>query len=118
MMRDVPRKAGLEMTADDHWAIGSTPHQVLRDNPGKTLLETMSEESFRDFIFGQVESVEESHRGALTGNPLEIKLLKVLLEGMLIPNIEYLREIGRLPQELEGLDPQTKFALPAKEDTS
>jgi hypothetical protein len=52
--------AGLEMTANDHYAIGSTPPKILLDNPGKTLLlETMNEAELRAFIAEEVTAVTE-----------------------------------------------------------
>jgi hypothetical protein len=112
------KKAGLEMTAQDHLDIGSTPLKVLVDNPGKTYLETMTEDQLRAFIFDQVSGVEETHEGALKGDPMETKILRLLLRGFLVPNIEYLRRIGRLPKELKGLNPKKKFAIPRKRSDS
>ena len=105
------QKAGLAMTAEDHLAMGSTPLQVLIDNPGKTWIETMSDAELREFIMKQVADTTEQYERAKTGDKFESRVLEIQLSNFLAPNIAYLREIGRLPTELADLDPAKKFAL-------
>jgi hypothetical protein len=105
--------AGLAMTAEDHKARGSTPPQVLIDNPGKKLHETMDEKELRYFMADQYMVVTAQHRRALGGDPREIQILGTVRDGFLVPNLIYLKEIGRLPEELEDIDPTTAFALPS-----
>jgi len=107
------RMAGLEMTADDHLARGSTPLREQTDNPGKKWHELMDDERLRNFIAEQFMVVMTQYRRALTGNPQEMQIFKVQLDGFLAPNLAYLKEIGRIPDELKDFDPATEFALPA-----
>ncbi len=104
--------ASLAMTAADHRRVGSTPVQILSDNPDKKLHETMDEQQLRSFIAVEVMAFVGQYQRALGGNAREAKTLKSQLENYLAPNIAYLKEIGRLPEELEGFDPQVAFALP------
>lgn len=104
-------KANLEMTANDHLAIGSTPSRILKENPGKTLAETMDDQEIQRFILDEINTVSEMHEEAKDGKEVAINVFKVVLDEFLIPNIQYLRSIGRLPKEFTDLDPATKFAL-------
>lgn len=106
------KKAGLEMTLADHLAIGSSPEDVHRENPGKTFAETMDDDALKDFIMRELNNVRYSHKLALEGDPVERKIFKKQFELFLAPNIEYLRKIGRLPKELADLDLEKEFSLP------
>lgn len=111
MPKNARDKANLEMTEDDHLAIGSTPPVELRRNPGKTLAETMDDTRLRSFIVGEVEATKEAFDRAKAGDERQKELTELLRDGFLSPNVAYLREIGRLPAELADLDPATRFAL-------
>lgn len=101
----------LAMTAEDHLAIGSTPSKDLSDNPGKKFHELLNDEALRNFIANEVMTLAVQHQRALSGDPREVKLLEVQLNGFFAPNIAYLKEIGRIPEELRDFDPETAFAL-------
>jgi len=113
MAKDPHDKANLEMTLEDHLALGSTPLQVLRNNPGKTLAETMNDAELSAFIRREVEMVAEVfERAKRSGDQRDNEtLLRIALDGFLVRNIAYLREIGRLPTEFADLDPVARFAL-------
>jgi len=104
--------AGLEMTAEDHLSRGSTPPKYLTDNPGKKWHELLDDEQLRNIIAEQVMVVTAQHRKALSGDSREARILDVQLNGFLAPNVVYLKEIGRLPKELEDFDPAEAFAVP------
>jgi len=110
-IRQIP-EASLAQTLADHKKMGSTPSQILKDNPGKTLAETMSDEQLKVFILKQVNDVREQYGPAIIGGELERKILKIALN-YLVPNIEYLRKIKRLPAELKDFDPKKEFSLPS-----
>jgi hypothetical protein len=111
-MEEVPeRKAYLAMTAEDHRAIGSTPFQILTDNPGKTWAETMNDEELALHVLKEVTSVTEVYEKAKNGDSREAQILKIIRDGYLVPNIAYLRSIGRLPAEFKDMDAAAKFAL-------
>jgi hypothetical protein len=104
-------KANLEMTLDDHYAVGSTPPKELVQNPGKTIAETMDDTALLEFVRKEVETVADVFEMAKKGGEREKDLLHTTRDGFLTPNIVYLRQIGRLPLEFADLDPMTKFAL-------
>ena len=112
MEKDPRKKANLERTLEDHIALGSTPPKLLRDNPGKTHAELLSDDELQKWMVDEVAMIAEVHHGATAGDEQEKKALALGLRAYLIPNLAYLREIGRLPKEFEDLDPLTKFALP------
>ena len=53
--------------------------------------------------------VREQYTRALS-DPSERRFLVLYLEE-LVPNIKYLREIGRLPEELGNFEPEKEFVL-------
>ncbi len=104
-------KAGLEMTLEDHVAIGSTPTPDLLANPGKAPAEFMSPNQLKAFIMAQVEGCREQFERALTGDKREIHIFNLVFGHFLGPNIRYLRRIKKLPPELKNLRLKD-FALP------
>lgn len=100
------------MTAQDHLDRGSTPPKYLTDNPGKKWHELLDNEQLRNVIADQVMVVTAQHRKALGGSRRDAQILEIVLTGFLEPNIAYLKEIGRIPAELEDFDPVEAFALP------
>jgi hypothetical protein len=108
------RKPSLEMTADDHRAIGSTPPKVLKDNPKKTLAETMADDALRAYVRKAISAAADMHAYAMSGNARAIALAKSLRDEILNRDVAYLRDIGRLPHEYSDLDPALTFALPAE----
>ena len=108
-------KAQLAMTAEDHEQQGHVPPPILKDNPCTTLEQVLTaSHGLTDFIGHQVCDTKESYESAIRGNGSDKKFLCVMLDYFLGPNIAYLREIGRFPQEFADLDPHTRFAIPAK----
>ena len=107
------RKAQLAMTAADHAAVQSGAPSVLEENPGKTLLETMDEEGLRGYIRAAIDGVRWAHTQVTGPDPEKRWLLGLLLNQYLLPDMEYLRSLGRLPEEFKDLDPKKEFALPA-----
>lgn len=104
-------KSYLERTSDDHIRAGGTPDQVLLDNPGKSLADMMSDAELKANILKQVAHLREQYESALSGNELGRNLVRIGLR-MLPSDIEYLRRINRLPEELADFDPEKEFKLP------
>jgi len=73
----------LAMTIEDHEAMGSTPDEYYKDklvaNPGKIMVELMNDQEVLEYL-----------RRLLRKNPRSRNL---------ILSVEYLRGIGRLPEE-------------------
>ena len=106
------RKATLEMTAEDHRSIGSTPPKVLKDNPDKTLAETMDDAALHGFVRDAVAAIAQMHADAMSGDARTVARFKEVRDGFLLRDVGYLRAIGRLPSEFVGFDPMVAFALP------
>ncbi len=103
----------LSLSAADHRKIGSTPPQVLLNNPGKKLHQTMDGNELRAYIAIQFMAISAQYRLASKGDPREIVSLNRARDDMFIPDLLYLKEIGCLPLELADLDPKTVFKLPS-----
>jgi hypothetical protein len=108
--------AGLSMTAADHRAIGSTPSEQLAANPDQQCHELMSDEELRGYLAGQIMSTMLRRSKALSGDHREVERFNKYLETCLMPNLAYLKSIGRLPEILEHFDAATAFALPERTD--
>ena len=106
-------KANLEMTFEDYAAAGSSEIKEFNGVRGKPLHEMYDDAQLLQFVRDEVQHVEYMHKKVLDGDEAAKQILvEVLLRGFLIPNINYLRRIGRLPAEFADLDPAAKFALP------
>jgi hypothetical protein len=107
----------LAMTLQMHIDSGSSArYKILEDNPGKTMGEVMDESALRKYMMDQIAQVEQVHAEAQKGDAMDIKTLQNVLKNFLIPDIEYLRQIGRLPPEAD-FDPLVRFALGKPEQT-
>ena len=104
-------KADLEMTAADHVAIGSTPPPALTENPQQTLAETMDDRALRAFLQKAVEATGEMYVTAVSGDARIVALFR-LVRNRFSRDLDYLRDIGRIPPEFTNLDPSREFALP------
>lgn len=96
-------KSGLAMSAEDHWAIGSTPpNLILLEDPRKSFFELLGPEGVKAYILDQVNAAREMHALALAGQRWAIQGLPTILK-MLWKNLLFLRRKKKLPPELEGL---------------
>jgi hypothetical protein len=87
-------KGLLQMTAEDHRAIGSTPpYQIMIDNPTKTLGELWDETQIKNYLERQLESLPE----LISLKPEVADNLRPRLKA----DFEYLKSIGKLPREFE-----------------
>ena len=112
--KDSPeRRSPLAMTALDHKTIGSTAPKVLVDNPGKKLHQLMESSELRTYMALAYMVTAAQYRAALRGKQQEKLILQRAREQFVL-DLAYLQEIGRLPEELEDLDPAMVFQLPAK----
>lgn len=84
----------LAVTAADHLAIGSTPPQELRDNPGKNLAEIFSDEEIAAWLFETREAIADFSQPDKTGSFVEssLKIMRDDLEA----TERYLKQVGRI----------------------
>ncbi len=87
-------KGYLGVTAKDHEAIQSTPDEVLLQNPGKTLGEIMNDQEIREYIVGTRKNISENKEYS------HLKRYNEDLKQNLEVTIEYLKSIGRFPEDL------------------
>ena len=89
-----PRKSDLEMTLEDHVNIGSTPPEILKQNPGKTKGELLSDEELRNYLESKQQLI-----GLLSSeeNPFAQSALKDSKEDWESTKT-YLTKIGRMSQ--------------------
>ncbi len=107
-------KANLAMTAKDHLGIGSTPPIELVKNPGMTRAEVMAARGeLLGFLRKQVKEVREVHAlvKAGKGGEMDGRLLKLIRDSYLLPNIKYLKEVGLLPEEFKDVDFEQELAI-------
>lgn len=109
-------KAPLAMTAKDHESIGSTAPDFLKDNPGKTQAETMSDGEIAAWLGRSIDAAQIAYNRATDPNEPRREMwrtegLPLVRDKFLLLDIEYLREIGRLPDHLAEEDFAAKFAL-------
>ncbi len=64
------------------------------------------------FVTRELRLTEVAYREALSGGEMERKILRIVLEDHLAPNVAYLRRIGRLPEKYKNLNPRKRFKLP------
>ena len=105
------KKAHLARTAADHRAMGSTVSKILAENEGKTLLETMDDETLRIFMQTEIDCVAYMYKEAQGGSEKAIEFFKLTRDKYLLPNFAYVQEMGRLPPVFVDFDPETEFKL-------
>lgn len=101
------------MSMKDHEAMGSSGSgeaTILRD-PNKSMGENMTNDEIQAFITKRIADVRDQHKRTLE-DPSEARFLKTFLNDWLIPDIEYLRHVGRLPDELKDFNPAEEFKIP------
>lgn len=86
-------KGYLGVTAKDHEAIGSTPDDILFQNPDKTLGEMMTDEEIREYITGTQKNISENE--ALP----HLKRYNDDLKQNLEATVKYLKSIGKLTED-------------------
>ena len=87
------KNGSLGVTSQDHIIFGSTPDQILIDNPGKTLGELMSDSEIKDFIEGTLKNIE-GNKNYENLNSFNKKLL-----ANLILSVKYLKSIKKIPED-------------------
>jgi hypothetical protein len=108
------RMSQFAMALKDHQREHSTPPDYLVENPDKKWHESFDDQQLRNKVAESIMLVLVQHQKVLSGNEREVKDLTNQLNDFLLPDLKYLREIGRLPWGLEDFDPVKAFALPAK----
>jgi hypothetical protein len=88
----------LGVTAADHLGIGSTPKELLINNPGKTLGELMTDDEISQWINGQQEQIAQYSLDQYKDNSFVKSILPKLIEDLRLSK-EYLKSIDRLPSE-------------------
>jgi len=102
------RKALLAMTPADHRIIGSTPPEALAE--GQILAKSMRNAKLRSHLRRQVQALGELHARALakTSTRADRRIFFEARDEILTANLNYLREIGRLPPEYD-FNPKERF---------
>lgn len=91
-----PKKSLFEMTAEDHQAIGSTPPAVLIENPGKRLLDVVSDQEILDHLRGEADGMAKLEKLGST----QVENYKNRLR----ETLRFLKLVGRLPKEFENYE--------------
>lgn len=86
----------LGVTAKDHEAIGSTPPDELKNNPGKTRSELMTEEQIFQWLTEHQTHVKEFLKEKYKDNSFAQSALSQFKKEFR-SSIEYLRSIDKLP---------------------
>ena len=110
---EVWRKSGLAWTMEDHRRMGSSgpgEEAALRD-PSKTMGENMTDDELKAYMEKRIADVREQYQRTLK-NSTELRFLKLFLE-QLIPDMAYVKHVGRLPQLL-NFDPEKEFRIPTE----
>jgi hypothetical protein len=94
----ISRKSALEMTLEDHVMIHSTPPEILKQNPGKTRADLMTDAEISSYLLdeqGLIDrlSLEENHSNSFAQSALPDRQANFELTRI------YLTKIGRLPEE-------------------
>jgi hypothetical protein len=96
------------VTADDHWAIGGSPDWELNQNPGKTLGELWDMEKITEKFREKVAYLEkERAKYSADPNGPESHWAKgniISVKKSLRLTTDYLRSIGKLPEEFDGFE--------------
>ncbi len=90
----------LEMRLSDHNLLGSTPPDILRENPEKTEGELMSDEEILEWLQKQQGMIEKFSSEGLRENSFAQSWLPTGKKDF-ETTIQYLRRIGRLPDEFK-----------------
>ncbi len=87
-------KSWLELTAEDHKGVGSTPDKNLVDNPGSRSVDHMTDAQIDEYIAYRKKLIREME----TKNREEdIETLAYLRKDLRF-TFEFLEQIGRLPE--------------------
>lgn len=99
----------LGLTCDDHKDLGSTPEQILKENPGKTLGELLSHKEIEDYLDQEIKGAEESKKrlgendDGATDKTIIINALRDF-KGNFMRDLNYLRSIGKLPEKYQSFN--------------
>ncbi len=101
------RNGHLGVTADDHKAVGGSPNEELRRNPGKTLGELWKEEKILEKLKSYATFLERARKeyGEKNLNDPDIHWSRddiFSAKEELRAAIPYLKSIGKLPKEFEN----------------
>ena len=87
-------KPRLAMTFEDHQTIGSSPPELLRDNPGHRLIDVMSNDEIAAYLSEEIGAMEEAH--AALGDWITPEQYQESRR-RLLADLYFLASIGRLP---------------------
>ena len=93
----------LGVTDSDHLAIGSTPPDLLKNNPGKTKIDLMSDQEILAQLKEWDENVKKYSQEEFKDNTFVQSYLPKLKEDFKV-SIKHLRELNRLPNDFENFD--------------
>lgn len=96
-------KSALEVTVDEHKAVGSSPPKLLEDNPGKNLADLMSDEEILQYLEESEEAIGILKKEAPGIGPQWEKVRDRDIIRMKV-TLKFLEEIGRLPDKYKDFD--------------
>lgn len=88
----------LGVTAKDHDGIGSTPPEILQNNPGKTELDLMTDQDVVCWLKEKRKELERFSGKEFLANSFAQSYLPTLKEDIKL-TLDRLRSIKRLPEE-------------------
>jgi hypothetical protein len=105
------RKAPLSITAWDQKMARKDVNPRLSAEPHKPLAEVMSDEELLEYVSRDIVHIANLHAEARKGSFKCKRTLVAVRDTRLIPDMIFLRQIGRLPAEWSDFDPVSRFAL-------
>jgi hypothetical protein len=93
----------LGVTSQDHKDLGSTPPDILKENPGKTKADVYSNEELEQVLQAWIDDRDKYTKPQYIDNTFTQSYLKVLRKKILL-SIKYLRSIDRLPEKFKIFD--------------
>src|SRR4051812_16959335 len=106
------QKSMLARTLADYRGIEVSAPEPLKENPDKTLAQTMSDEALHTYLQEAVDALTLLQESVESGGKGDHPRLERNIKEYLAPDIAYLRSIGRLPPEFD-FDPYRRFGLKA-----
>lgn len=84
------------LTAEDHKAMGSTPDEILKENPGKAAYEVLTIERIEELLDSALDAMHDKRS-------IETGYAKASSDFFKC-SLPFLRSVGRLPKKFEDFD--------------
>ena len=104
-------KAPLARTREHHEAIWSTDGSMKPEEYQKTPAEMMSDEELRAYIETELQHMRKTYAELEWENENQVRIYRRILDNVVMPNLRYLAEIGRLPNEfnIEAIEAELRI---------